>query len=80
MAVYIARRNGSAGGDRFMNQGIRRWVVYTGIFVLGVALYVVMVIIGVTFGLNADIARLLAFGGLAAYSLAVAIVVLTRRR
>ena len=44
-----------------MSQGIRRWVVYTGIFVLGVALYVVMVLIGVTFGLNADIARLLAF-------------------
>jgi hypothetical protein len=63
-----------------MNQGIRRFVVYTGIFVLGVALYVVMVLIGIAFGLSSDVARLLAFGGLAAYSIAVAVVVLTRRR
>jgi hypothetical protein len=63
-----------------MNQGLGRWVVYTGIFVLGVALYVVTVLIGTAFGLSSDVARLLAFGGLAAYSLAVAIVVLARRR
>jgi hypothetical protein len=63
-----------------MNQGIRRWIVYTGIFALGVALYIVMVLIGIAFGLSSDVARLLAFGGLAAYSLAIVIVVLTRRR
>ncbi len=63
-----------------MNQDLRRWVVYTGIFVLGVALYVVMALLGIAFGLSTDAARLLAFGGLAAYSLAVAIVVLRRRR
>jgi hypothetical protein len=62
-----------------MNQGLRRWVVYTGIFALGVALYVVMVLIGVAFGLSSDVARLLAFGGLAVYSLTVAIVVFARR-
>jgi hypothetical protein len=48
--------------------------------VLGVALYVVMVLIGIAFGLSSDVARLLAFGGLVAYSLAVAIAVLARRR
>jgi hypothetical protein len=48
--------------------------------VLGVALYVVMVLIGIAFGLSSDAARLLAFGGLGAYSLAIVIVVLTRRR
>jgi hypothetical protein len=63
-----------------MNQGLRRWVIYTGIFVLGVALYVVMVLLGTAFGFSSDVARLLAFAGLAAYSLAVAIVVLARRR
>jgi len=63
-----------------MSQGMRRFVVYTGIFVLGVALYVVMVLIGIAFGLSSDVARLLAFGGLAAYSIAVVVVVLTRRR
>jgi hypothetical protein len=63
-----------------MNQGLRRWVIYTGIFVLGVALYVVMVLIGIAFSLSSDVARLLAFGGLVAYSLAVAIAVLARRR
>jgi hypothetical protein len=63
-----------------MNQGLRRWLIYTGIFVLGVALYVVMVLIGIAFSLPSDVARLLAFGGLAAYSLAVAIVIVSRRR
>jgi hypothetical protein len=63
-----------------MNQGLRRWLVYTGIFMLGVALYIVMVLIGVAFDLSSDVARVLAFGGLAAYSLAIVIVVLTRRR
>jgi hypothetical protein len=63
-----------------MNQGLRRWLVYTGIFALGVALYIVMVLIGIAFGLSSDVARVLAFGGLAAYSLAVVTVVLTRRR
>jgi hypothetical protein len=63
-----------------MNQDLRRFVVYTGIFVIGVALYVVMVLIGIAFGLSSDVARLLAFGGLAAYSLAIVIVVLRRRR
>jgi len=63
-----------------MNQDLRRFVVYTGIFVLGVALYVVMALIGIAFGLSSDVARLLAFGGLVAYSLAVAIAVLARRR
>ena len=63
-----------------MNQDLRRFVVYTGIFVIGVALYVVMVLIGIAFGLSSDAARLLAFGGLAAYFLAVVLVVRTRRR
>jgi hypothetical protein len=63
-----------------MNQDLRRWIVYTGIFVLGVALYVVMVLIGIAFGLSSDVARLLAFGGLAVYFLVVVIVVRTRRR
>jgi hypothetical protein len=63
-----------------MSQGLRRFIVYTGIFVLGVALYVMMVLTGIAFGLSSDAARLLAFGGLAAYSFAIVIVVLTRRR
>lgn len=63
-----------------MSQGLRRFIVYTGIFVLGVALYVMMVLMGIAFGLSSDVARLLAFGGLAAYSLAIVIIVLTRRR
>jgi hypothetical protein len=63
-----------------MNQDLRRFVVYTGIFVLGVALYVVMVLIGIAFGLSSDVARLLAFGGLLAYFLAIVIVVRRGRR
>jgi hypothetical protein len=57
-----------------MNLG-RQFVVYAGIFVLGVALYVLMVFIGTAFGLSSDVARLLAFGGLIAYFLAIVIVV-----
>ena len=63
-----------------MNQDLRRFVVYTGIFVLGVALYVVMALIGIAFGLSSDVARLLAFGGLLAYFLAIVIVVRRGRR
>jgi hypothetical protein len=44
----------------------RRFLVPAGIFVLGVALYVLMVLIGTTFGLSSDVAGWLAFGGLAA--------------
>ncbi len=62
-----------------MNLG-RQLVVYAGIFVLGVALYVLMVLIGIAFGLSSDVARLLAFGGLIAYFLAIVIVVQRRRR
>ena len=63
-----------------MNQDLRRFVVYTGIFVLGVALYVVMVLIGTAFGLSSDVARLLAFGGLLAYFILIVVVVRQRRR
>ena len=63
-----------------MNQDLRRFVAPAVIFVIGVALYVVMVLIGIAFGLSSDVARLLAFGGLAAYFLAVVLVVRTRRR
>ena len=63
-----------------MNQDLRRWIVYTGIFVLGVALYVVMVLIGIVSGLSSDVARLLAFGGLLAYFIAIVVIVRRRRR
>ncbi len=62
-----------------MNLG-RQLLIYAGIFVLSVALYVVMVVIGVAFGLSADIASLLAFGPLLAYFFAIEIVVQRRRR
>ncbi len=62
-----------------MNLG-RQLAVYAGIFVPGVALYELMVFIGIAFGLSSDVARLLAFGGLAAYFLAVVIVIQRRRR
>jgi hypothetical protein len=62
-----------------MNLG-RQLVVYAGIFVLGVALYVLTVFTGTAFGLSSDVARLLAFGGLIAYFLAIVIVVQRRRR
>jgi hypothetical protein len=63
-----------------MNQDLRRFVVPAVIFVVGVALYVLMVLIGTAFGLSGDVARLLAFGGLLAYFLAIVIVVVRRRR
>jgi hypothetical protein len=63
-----------------MNQGIRRFVVPAAIFVLGVALYVLMLLIGIAVGLPTATAQWLAFGGLAAYFLALVIVVRTRRR
>ncbi len=63
-----------------MNQDLRRFVVPAVIFVVGVALYVVMALIGIAFGLSSDAARVLAFGGLLAYFLAIVIVVRARRR
>ena len=47
----------------------RQLLVYAGIFVLGVALYVVMVLIGIAFGLSSDVARLLALAGCSPISL-----------
>jgi hypothetical protein len=47
--------------------------------VLGVALYALMVLIGTAVGLSSDTAGWLAIGGLAAYTLAIAIVVQRRR-
>jgi hypothetical protein len=63
-----------------MNQDLRRYLVPAGIFVLGVALYAVLVLLGTAFGLSSDVAGWLAFGGLAAYALAIVVVVRTRRR
>jgi hypothetical protein len=59
---------------------VRQLLVYAGIFILGVALYVVMVLIGTAFGLSSDVARLLAFGGLLAYFILIVVVVRQRRR
>jgi len=59
---------------------VRQLLVYAGIFILGVALYVVMVLIGTAFGLSSDAARLLAFGGLLAYFILIVVVVRQRRR
>ena len=59
---------------------VRQLLVYAGIFILGVALYVVMVLIGTAFGLASDVARLLAFGGLLAYFILIVVVVRQRRR
>lgn len=53
-----------------MNQGLRRFIAYTRIFVLGVALLVI-VLMASAFDLSSDVARLLAFGGLAGYALAM---------
>ena len=63
-----------------MNQDPRRFVVPAVIFVIGVALYGVMVLIGIAFGLSSDVARLLAFGGLLAYLIVIVIAVVVRRR
>ena len=63
-----------------MNQDLRRFVVPAVIFVIGVALYGVMVLIGIAFGLSSDVARLLAFGGLLAYLIVIVIAVVVRRR
>ena len=63
-----------------MNQYLRRFVVPAVIFVIGVALYVVMVLIGIAFGLSSDAARLLAFGGLLAYLIVIVVVVRRGRR
>ena len=63
-----------------MNQDLRRFVVPAVIFVIGVALYVVMVLIGIAFGLSSDVARLLAFGGLLAYLIVIVVVVRRGRR
>jgi hypothetical protein len=62
-----------------MNLG-RRLLVSGGIFVLGIALYVLMVFIGTTFGLSQTASEILAFGGLLAYILAIRAVMGTRRR
>jgi len=62
-----------------MNQDLRRYLVPAGIFVLGVALYGVMVLIGTAFGLSGDVAGWLAIGGVAAYALAIVIVRRLRR-
>jgi hypothetical protein len=59
---------------------VRRMVVYVGIFVLGVALFVLMTLIGIAFGLPSDTAQWLAFGGLAVYSVVAVVIVRTRRR
>jgi hypothetical protein len=45
-----------------------------------VALYVVMVLIGIAFGLSSDVARLLAFGGLLAYFIVIVVVGQRRQR
>jgi hypothetical protein len=63
-----------------MNQDLRRFVVPAVIFVIGVALYVAMVLIGIAFGLSSDVARLLAFGGLLAYLIVIVVVVRRGRR
>ena len=59
---------------------VRQLLAYAGIFLLGVALYVVMVLIGIAFGLSSDVARLLAFGGLLAYFIVIVVIVRRRRR
>ncbi len=63
-----------------MNQDLRRFVVPVVIFVIGMALFTLMALTGIAFGLPTASAQWLAFGGLAAYALAIVIVVRTRRR
>ena len=62
-----------------MNQDLRRYLVPAGIFVLGVALYAVMVLLGTAFGLSGDVAGWLAVGGVAAYAIAIVVVRRLRR-
>jgi small basic protein len=57
---------------------VNQLLIYTVIFVIGVVLFALLAQLGIALGLATDTARLLAFGGLAAYSLAI--VVWTRRR
>jgi|GEM_PF-2446539 len=58
----------------------RRFVVPAGIFVLGVALFVLLALIGGAIGLPGNTAQWLAAGGLVAYFIAVAIIVRRRGR
>jgi hypothetical protein len=50
------------------------------IFVIGMALFTLMALLGVAFGLPTATAQGLAFGGLVAYLLVVVIIVRTQRR
>jgi hypothetical protein len=63
-----------------MNLDVRRFLVPVVIFVIGMALFTLMALLGVAFGLPTATAQGLAFGGLVAYFVVIVIVVRTRRR
>jgi hypothetical protein len=62
-----------------MNLDVRRYLVPVVIFVIGMALFTLMALLGIAFGLPTATAQGIAFGGLVAYFVVV-IVVRTRRR
>jgi hypothetical protein len=63
-----------------MNLDVRRFLVPVVIFVIGMAVFTLMALLGVAFDLPTATAQGIAFGGLVAYLLVVVIVVRTRRR
>jgi len=63
-----------------MNLDVRRFLVPVVSFVIGMALFTLMALLGVVFGLPTATAQGLASGGLVAYFVVVVIVVRTRRR
>jgi hypothetical protein len=63
-----------------MNLDVRRFLAPVVIFVIGMALFTLMALLGVAFGLPTATAQGLAFGGLVAYLLVVVIIVRTQRR
>ena len=68
----------SAGEGALVNL-IRQLLVYSVIFLLGLALFGLIAQIGIAVGLATDTARWLGFGGLAVCVLAI-VIVRTRRR
>jgi len=58
---------------------VRQLLVYSVIFVLGVALFALITQIGIAFGLATDTARWVGFGGLIVGVLAIVIVRIRRR-
>ena len=59
---------------------LNQLLVNAVIFMVGLALFGLMALLGIAFGLSSDMARWLGFGALVAYFLAIVIVVRRRRR